>query len=118
MPYDAGCSVYWCDQCGKMMDIDYQSSSDFGLVLKCAGNEPCNFRRFFVATERESFEEVGHDPADNVVDSAPAIPSSVLPCCDPELVPGVLDRTAAFEARTDEEAEPDDGQVRESDGGS
>ena len=63
MSFDA----YQCNACGKMMDIDYSQSNEFGIVLKCdgtdtyTGKEPCNFRLFFVKTNEAAFKEVTHD---------------------------------------------------------
>ena len=90
MPYDAGSGVYWCDNCGRMMDIDYQRSNEFGLVLKCTGIAPCDFRLFFVKTEEAAYGEVTR--VLNTLDSDAAIPVATddgRPC---ELDAGVRDR--------------------------
>lgn len=57
MTFDAGCSTYWCDQCGKMMVVDYRQSNSFGVVLKCVGLDPCQ-RLFFVKTDEDTFNSV------------------------------------------------------------
>ncbi len=57
MAFDKSCGTYWCDNCGKMMDVDYENCNDYGLVLKCAGTTPCGHRKFFVRTDEECFVE-------------------------------------------------------------
>lgn len=115
MPYDASCSVYWCDQCGKMMDVDYERSNEFGVVLKCVGREPCDFRLFFVKTDEAAFEEVTR--VLDTLDTDPAIPVATDaggPC---ELDPGVLDRACHAEEGIAPEAGGDDEPVPDGTGG-
>lgn len=57
MAFDAECSTYWCDECGKMMDVDYKHSIEFGVVFKCT-DESCNFRLYFVSVDKAGYEEV------------------------------------------------------------
>ena len=109
MPYDAGCSVYWCDKCGRMMDIDYERSNEYGLVLKCAGREPCDFRLFFIKTEEAAFSEVTR--VLDTLDSDAAIPVGTDDGGSLALDSGVLDRACHAEEGTSSEAGSDDGPV-------
>lgn len=73
MAFDKDCSTYWCDNCGSIMDVDYSRSSEFGVVLKCAGREPCDFRLFFAKIEEAAFEKTVF--VLDTLDVDPAVPA-------------------------------------------
>jgi hypothetical protein len=112
MPFDRSCSVYWCDECGKMMDVDYQRSNEFGVVLKCCGKEPCDFRLFFVKTEEAAFEEVTR--VLDALDSDTGIPVGDDAGRPLELDAGVLDRACDATPVPAGEAGEDDEPVHDS----
>jgi hypothetical protein len=46
MPYDGGCSTYWCDKCSRECVIDWHNSGGVYFVLKCT---KCPWTKVFVA---------------------------------------------------------------------
>ena len=59
--FDKVCSTYWCDTCGREMLIDYSRSTEYGIVLKCIGNDGW---RCFASIDNNSYEEVTKDDGD------------------------------------------------------
>lgn len=55
MPYDRGCSAYWCDKCGRVCVMDWHNSGDVYFVLKCT---KCPWTKIFVAQDEKLQREV------------------------------------------------------------
>lgn len=109
MGYDKGCSVYWCDECSRYMDVDYDRSNKYGVVLKCTKPD-CGFSLFFVATNEQTFEEVTH--VLDVVDANSSVSTGDDGGSLAELDDGILDRTSDAPTLLAPEVEEDDDEVR------
>ena len=115
MPFDKACSTYWCDKCGRMMDVDYEVSNEVGVVLKCTWKDswtrkkPCDFRRFFIEMGPFGFEEETN--AFDTLNSDTSVPVAVHDGGLAELDTGVLDRACDAPENVDEEVVQDDSEV-------
>ncbi len=94
--FDKNCSTYWCNKCGRFMEVDYSMSNEFGIVLKCTrsgsyGISLCEYREFFVSVDVATFEDV--TDGSNILDFDLNIPVGIVDGSLLRLGLGVLDRS-------------------------
>lgn len=49
MSFDQSCSTYWCDTCGREMEINFSRSGNNGIVLSC---RTCGSRVYFIKASK------------------------------------------------------------------
>jgi hypothetical protein len=82
--FDHACETFWCDKCGRMMEVNHAESCEHGVVMQCFGGN-CREKRYFLASDEETYIECTTPEQPMKWVDAPRADGRMEWCCEHEV---------------------------------